>query len=674
MKLPVSEKRKYIRINTIFPVEFRLVNNAYKPISGWIQGFSRDVGKGGMRLFVNVISWIFWDKIKNNKCRLELRIHLPFSSYVINTFSYIAWAGKSRDKAEGNFYIGLSFLDIKSSDRWKLIRFAYGKNITPKAVIVAFVILLSFFAHSLYKQNQVVKANQKVVRELTEVLEELSIRRRSLDQNRVVSRFLQEKIEDLNRKVDSTSAELVSWQEQYHNLEKEKESLQVQDLSYKEIEDKKRQAQEKIISLQEELEDLKVNNIELEKRVAHLQSLSLESEESLKNIIRKKQDLSDTAVEDMYKWIKVRQNLKTGLVVSFEGDSDLTGWGFTYDQALCLNVFVLFKDYTAAERIMDFYLTKAKSHDGGFLNAYYVSDGSACEYIVHSGPNLWLGLSVLRYIEATGNRKYLPIAEKVAEFILNIQDSEGGIKGGPTVSWYATEHNLDAFSFFRDIYELTFDKRYKKAQADVRSWLERYSYTQHDIPINRGKGDSTIATDTYTWSIAALGPELLTAIGMDPEGIIDFAVENCKIRTFFKKANQKIPVEGFDFARIRHLPRGGVISCEWSAQMVLSLKILSDFYERDSDYQKAKHYRDVSLYYLEELSKMIISSPSPTGQGKGCLPYASQGSVDTGHGWTTPAGNQTCSVAATAYYIFAYTGYNPLGPQMSSVTLSVKDE
>ena len=57
---------------------------------------------------------------------------------------------------------------------------------------------------------------------------------------------------------------------------------------------------------------------------------------------------------------------------------------------------------------------------------------------------------------------------------------------------------------------------------------------------------------------------------------------------------------------------------------------------------------------------MVISSPSKTGQGEGCLPYASDAFADTGHGWRTPKGKRTGSVAGTAYTIFASLEYNPL--------------
>ena len=87
---------------------------------------------------------------------------------------------------------------------------------------------------------------------------------------------------------------------------------------------------------------------------------------------------------------------------------------------------------------------------------------------------------------------------------------------------------------------------------------------------------------------------------------------------------------------------------------------MGDFYQKKGDTEKARAYQDKANFYLAQLSGMIICSLSPTGQGEGCLPYASQESVDTGHGWTTPKGKSTGSIAGTAYTLFAFYGYNPL--------------
>ena len=210
-------------------------------------------------------------------------------------------------------------------------------------------------------------------------------------------------------------------------------------------------------------------------------------------------------------------------------------------------------------------------------------------------------------------------------------------------------------------YELTKDQRYKNIADKILRWLESYAYGNEFVPVGRGKGDSTIATDTYAWSIAALGPELLSKIGMDPDAILEFAIENCSVETdFTDRFSKTITVNGFDFAKHQHLPRGGVISCEWTAQMILSFNIMSDYHLKKDQLNKATYYQNEVTKYLNELSKMIISSPSAFGQGAWCLPYASQENVDTGHGWRTPRGDRTGSVAATAYTIFAISKFNPL--------------
>jgi len=148
---------------------------------------------------------------------------------------------------------------------------------------------------------------------------------------------------------------------------------------------------------------------------------------------------------------------------------------------------------------------------------------------VHCGPNIWLGISVLQYINKAGSKEYLDLAEGIAAAIISLQmqDKDGGLKGGPGISWYSTEHNLDAYAFFDMLYRITGKGQYKEARDRVLNWITLHTYDKMDVPIKRGKGDSTIATDTYAWSIAAIGPEKLSLLGMDPDKILEFAEENC---------------------------------------------------------------------------------------------------------------------------------------------------
>jgi hypothetical protein len=263
----------------------------------------------------------------------------------------------------------------------------------------------------------------------------------------------------------------------------------------------------------------------------------------------------------------------------------------------------------------------------------------------------------------TKDKTYLPLAEKIADWIISVQekDLDGGIKGGPRVTWFSTEHNLDAFALFNMLYDVTKDNKYKLASEKILDWLIKHAYDKKAPPIKRGKGDATIATDTYAWSIAAIGPEKLIEIGMDPDEIVKFAEDNCVVNTEYERPEgNTILVKGFDFAKYSHMPRGGIVSTEWTAQMILSFKVMQDFYSAKQDLAKTMYYRDKADFYINELASLVISSPSPVGQGYGCLPYATQDNADTGHGWRTPQGKNTGSIAGTAYTIFANLGFNPL--------------
>lgn len=369
---------------------------------------------------------------------------------------------------------------------------------------------------------------------------------------------------------------------------------------------------------------------------------------------------AETALRWMSRWLLSHQNLRTGLVASFEGDPSLKDTAFTYDQALAAQAFLLFGQSKNAETVLSFYDSRAQQDGGAFYNSYDVLGGGPLETVVHTGPNLWVGIAALQYGRHTGEDRFVPMARRIGDWAMRQQDAEGGLPGGPGLSWYGTEHNLDAYAFFGMLASVTGDAKYTRTRDAVLEWLKKYAYSNTGAPVNRGKGDGTIATDTFSWSIAALGPAKLVEIGFDPEGILGFAEKNCEVSVKFRHPDgQVLDVRGFDFAKDKHLGRGGVLSTEWTAQMAVSYQVLARYFRDTGDAEKARRYLEKADFYRNELQKMIITSPSRTGQGHGCLPYASIDNVDTGHGWRTPKGSSTGSVAGTAYGLFAWKGYNP---------------
>ncbi|MDD5282153.1 MAG: hypothetical protein PHC37_05840 [Candidatus Omnitrophica bacterium] len=632
-----AERRKYIRLDTVLPVQFRLESlDSKQSLSPWVQGFTNNIGHGGICLSVNDLSPELIKLIQEKKVKLAIEIDIPLSGKSVCASVSLAWT-KEIGGLTKRYLLGLDYEKINPGQNYMLIRYAWAKKLFLPFVALSILILSLSLGFGAYLNIQLTHKNKMLVEELVGVLQESKLVKQQLEQIAQERTVLQVKIKTLASQIKSVS-------------EKKSESVSLA------VVDNTKELNGVILKLVQERDLLqaKLVALQLNEKAVQAESLRLET----KKVVLEKANL-----DKMYQWFKVRQNPRTGLVMSFEGDKDIASWAFLYDQALLIQVYNKFSDFSRAKKILDFFANDAKREDGWFLNAYYVDDGAPAEFVLHCGPNIWLGLSIVQYTQATGDKKYLRIAEEIAQNIIKLQnsDSDNGIRGGPQMSWYSTEHHLDAYAFYKMLARVTNMDKYEQAAEKTLSWLVQHTYDRQDLPVKRGKGDSTIATDTYAWSIAAIGPAKLKSIGMDPDKIMEFVEENCSVEVNFSRpGGQVVKIQGFDFAPQRNVSRGGVVSSEWTAQMVVSFKIMADYYLKKGEADKAAVYQNKADNYLGQLGKMIISSPSPSGQGEGCLPYATQDYVDTGHGWMTPKGKHTGSVSGTAYTIFAYYGINPL--------------
>ncbi|MFH1339237.1 MAG: hypothetical protein ABIH40_05300 [Candidatus Omnitrophota bacterium] len=649
-----TERRKYIRLDSVFPVDFRLVaQDGQTFLSDWLQGFTNNISKGGICLTVNNLKLDLAELIRKGEAGLLLNIQIPLSSRATPARTKPIWIEPVLNQP-GQYLIGLSYTQISAAANKRIVGYAWTKFLIPRFAAVLLIILALAIGVSGYFNWRLTRENRNLVRRLVEVAEE--------------SKSAQEDVNRINREKEELNSRIAKIQTQINNAEGEKERLS-EKLSKMELAIEKREAEERALRentqrLSMLLEQLREDRNALQKELLELKEEETQAVKSLSVIDEKKIALQQATFDNMYQWLVKHQNPRTGLILSFEGDQDVANWAFTYDQSLVACAFTYSGDFQKAQNIFDFYKYKAEKIDGAFLNAYYAKDGQPAEYVVHSGPNIWLGIAILQYTKQSGDNRYLDLARGIADWVMRIQDEDAGagIRGGPRVEWYATEHNLDAYVFFNMLYKITGEQHYEERARKVLSWLVKHTYDRPDIPVKRGKGDSTIATDTYAWSIAAIGPAKLEEIGMQPDDVMKFAEENCRVEVNFRRPdNTVIKVTGFDFAAQRNLARGGVVSTEWTAQMILSFKIMARYYREKQERETAQIYQNKARDYLWQLSRMIISSPSPSGQGRGCLPYASADFVDTGHGWMTPKGSSTGSVSGTAYTLFAYYGWNPLG-------------
>lgn len=632
---PGAERRQYIRLDTVFPVQLHVIApQDSRPLSELIQGFTSNVGKGGLCLELNGLKPEIIQLIQSKDALLSLEIDMPFIKGPVKATAKVAWR-KDQGSPSEKIFLGLRYEHIEEQANRNILKYARAKKLFVPAVMIVIGVLALSFALDSYLNIKLIKGNKALVDQLIKIVQESSVAKQKIKEISKDKEELIIKLQALRMKIGTLEVEKDKQLEQSVKLQEYNDLI-------KQLTEEKNTLQEKLISLQNSEDTVTAELLNLDKRKTMLEKENFDK---------------------MHHWLSVHQNDRTGLVMSFEGDGDVADWGFIYDQSLAAQAFVYFSDYERAKKILDFFDKKAQRSEGAFFNAYYCQDGSPAEFIVHSGPNIWLGIAAAHYCYKTKDNAYLPLAESIAQKIIEIQqlDAEGGIKGGPLVSWYSTEHNLDAYAFFNMLYSLSPKEEYLKARDKVLSWLVAHTYNKDSIPVKRGKGDSTIATDTYAWSIAAIGPGKLQEAGMDPDRIMEFAEENCRVEVDYARPDgSSVTIKGFDFAPQKHVSRGGVVSSEWTAQMIISLKMMADFYYQKNMIAKARAYDKKADEYLSNLTNMIICSASPSGQGESCLPYATQGVVDTGHGWMTPEGKSTGSVAGTVYTLFAYYNYNPL--------------
>ncbi|MFA5096050.1 MAG: hypothetical protein WC478_01785 [Candidatus Omnitrophota bacterium] len=640
-----DERRWYIRLDTVLPVQFRLVGlDNQTSLSPNLQGFTNNLSKGGICLCAPELPQGLARLLREHQARVILSIDVPFLRKPIDAESTAIWV-REDPAAPCKYYLGLAYEKIDPAANNRLMRYARGKQLFIPVVLLAVVLLGMALALNGFLNIRLTEGNRQLIRQLSAVIRE--------------SNSTKQKISEISREKETLGARLGELTARIQAIEEEKAGLSgLKGKAAAEITVKSR----KINELNTLLQQLVREKGRLKQQLAGAQAQERAIAGQLARIDEKKQTLEKANFDRMYDWIKIHQNLRTGLVMSFEGDSDIDGWAFTYDESLAIQAFAYFGDNERARKALDFFKNRAERKNGLFLNAYYAHDGLPAEFIVHSGPNIWLGIAALQYTQMTKDRQYLGLAEDIAAGIISLQkeDAEGGLRGGPAVTWYATEHNLDAYAFFDMLFTLANKQKYAEARDKALDWLVKNTYNKSGVPIKRGKGDATIATDTYAWSIAAVGPDKLESLGMHPDKIMEFAENTCRVDVPYNIEDRVVRVQGFDFAPQRHLARGGVVSSEWTAQMAISFKMMADHYLKKNLPVKAGVYRQKADECLASLSSMIICSPSASGQGANCLPYASQDFVDTGHGWFTPKGKSTGSVSGTAYTIFAYYNYNPL--------------
>jgi len=93
------ERREYIRLDTVFPVQVRLLRPADKTAySDWLQGFTRNISKGGICLAVNNLQPELAKYLKDRQAKSYLGIEMPISRSPVYAWATVSWLKEASAK------------------------------------------------------------------------------------------------------------------------------------------------------------------------------------------------------------------------------------------------------------------------------------------------------------------------------------------------------------------------------------------------------------------------------------------------------------------------------------------------------------------------------------------------------------------------------------------------
>jgi len=295
------------------------------------------------------------------------------------------------------------------------------------------------------------------------------------------------------------------------------------------------------------------------------------------------------------------------------------------------------------------------------------------EWSVKTGENAWLGKGALHFFRASHDPLALKFAKERAEFILALQDEDGGIRIGPRGLaddfWWqrkSTENNESALSFLDDLARTTGEKRYQKAADRIYAWLVTI-YDRKNHVFRRGEvekdgqwrkdGVGDFAADTTSWvpierilqdvHFGTDRRERLAEIGKMMAATLEFTGV----------------MSGNNLAGISYSPRSkkaGVISLEWSSQYALLCLRLAKEYHRDGDMAKAGiYYRQ----YADLVQRLLGYLKEKNGERLAAHAVYADGRVAAGEPmWDEVALTPRAflSAASHLYIGFALKGLDPL--------------
>ncbi|NQT90634.1 MAG: PilZ domain-containing protein [Candidatus Omnitrophica bacterium] len=150
MKREGRDKRKYIRLGTVFPVDFQLVDRDKRATSDVLKGFTRDVSRGGMCVESRLRKGQKALNFALGKSRLKLIINIPAGLIVTNSFATVRWSEKVTEDALDTYRFGVEYDEIDSDNQDMIYRHVLWLYKKPRVVTLFLVILVAMITLLMY--------------------------------------------------------------------------------------------------------------------------------------------------------------------------------------------------------------------------------------------------------------------------------------------------------------------------------------------------------------------------------------------------------------------------------------------------------------------------------------------------------------------------------------------
>ena len=267
-----SERRQYLRLESAFPIEFQLVDpNDRTAVSDLKEGFTRNVGKGGMGIFAKTLK----DQDKKTfgfipgKTKLKLNINIPLDSDPIESFATVEWLEKSPGPIVDTYSFGVSYDFINEIDYDRIMKYVKWLQMKPKIIFLALVLLSAGFIFTsafLYKENMRRQKSENQLKE-TIVEEKLAKAARARAERRA---------EGFETDLDSLARRQMAIQAAFLKLVEEKKALEkITELS----EETRQDLEEQVEEMAREREVLEAEIEEAELQATEVEEYYEESEE-----------------------------------------------------------------------------------------------------------------------------------------------------------------------------------------------------------------------------------------------------------------------------------------------------------------------------------------------------------------------------------------------------------